>query len=49
MTVINTNVGTLNARVAALGAQGGMEKATTLIIWSEINQAADDGRSCRGH
>ncbi len=43
MTVINTNVGALNARVAALGAQGGMEKAMQrLSSGLRINQAADD-------
>ena len=43
MTVINTNVGALNARVAALGAQSGMEKAMQrLSSGLRINQAADD-------
>ncbi len=43
MTVINTNVGALNARVAALGAQSGMEKAMQrLSSGMRINQAADD-------
>jgi flagellin len=43
MTVINTNVGALNARVAALGAQTSMEKAMQrLSSGLRINSAADD-------
>ena len=43
MTVINTNVGALNARVAALAAQTSMEKAMQrLSSGMRINSAADD-------
>ena len=43
MTVINTNVGSLRARVAAQSAQTGMEKAMQrLSSGLRINQAADD-------
>ena len=43
MTVINTNVGALNARVAALSAQTNMEKAMQrLSSGMRINSAADD-------
>ncbi len=43
MTVINTNVGALNARVAALSAQTSMEKAMQrLSSGLRINSAADD-------
>ena len=43
MTAINKNVGALNVRVAALGAQSGMKKAMQrLSSGLRINQAADD-------
>ena len=43
MTVINTNVGALQARVASLGAQTNMEKAMQrLSSGLRINSAADD-------
>ena len=43
MTVINTNVGALQARVASLGAQTSMEKAMQrLSSGLRINSAADD-------
>ena len=38
MTVINTNVGALNARVAALSAQTNMEKAMQRLSGMRITQ-----------
>ena len=43
MTVINTNVGSLNARVAALKATANMERTMErLSSGKRINSAADD-------